>query len=222
MSAHRPTARSIVLALAAAAALAGAASAHDSARPTTVAGPSQIVFPVIGRVSYYDDFGEPRGQGLHAGNDIVADRHAPVVAAEAGRIEFWTRSASAGCMLYLYGGSGTMYEYIHLNNDLSARNDNRGACVPGVAFAPGLHDGQEVRAGELLGYVGDSGDADGIHPHLHFELHPGGGAAVSPYSWLQRAVHLGNAASDETAAGPVSDPDLRTHGRGSVFSTAAA
>jgi len=124
------------------------------------------VFPVVGTVSFRDDFGEPRAEGGHPGNDILADRHAPVVAVEAGRVVFWTTSASAGCMLYLYGRSGTTYQYIHMNNDLSARNDNRGTCIPGVSYAPGLHDGDTVSAGELIGFVGDSGDADGLHPHL--------------------------------------------------------
>ena len=115
-----------------------------------------------------------------------------MLAVEPGKIVFWTSSASAGCMLYLYGRSGTTYQYIHLNNDLGARNDNRGACVPGTSYASGLRDGQTVKAGEAIGYVGDSGDADGLHPHLHFEIHPGGGAPVSPYRWLQRAEHLGS------------------------------
>ncbi len=188
MSAHRPTARSILLTLAAAAALATPVGAHQLPVRGTV--PAQLVFPVVGHVSYTDDFGDPRAQGGHPGNDILADRHAPVVAVEAGRIVFWTTSATAGCMLYLYGRSGTTYQYIHLNNDLTARNDNRGSCVAGVAYAPGLKDGQNVGAGELIGYVGDSGDADGIHPHLHFELHPGDGQPVSPYAWLRRAVPL--------------------------------
>jgi murein DD-endopeptidase MepM/ murein hydrolase activator NlpD len=181
MPTHRPTARSILIALAVAACVSGFA---DAAPPQT------IVFPVVGRVSYSDDFGEARAQGGHPGNDILATRHAPVVAAEAGHITFWTTSATAGCMLYLHGESGTMYEYIHLNNDLTRRNDNRGSCVPGVAYAAGLADGDAVRAGEVIGYVGDSGDADGRHPHLHFEVHPNGGPAVSPYPWLQRAERL--------------------------------
>ena len=190
MSALRPTALAVLVSAIFA---ASAGAAHI---------PARILFPIIGPATYSDDFGEPRPGGIHAGNDILADRRAPVVAVEPGKVVFWTTSASAGCMLYLYGRSGTMYEYIHLNNDLTARNDNRGSCVPGVAFAPGLHDGDRVSAGELIGYVGDSGDADGLHPHLHFELHPGDGKAISPFSWLQNAVHLGDAESAPTLALP--------------------
>jgi len=183
MLAPRPTARTIFLVVFASAVLAAPAAARRTPPP-------QIIFPVIGPVAYSDDFGEPRPGGVHSANDILAERHAPVVAVESGRIVFWTRSASAGCMLYLYGRSGTTYQYIHLNNDLTARNDNRGACVAGVAYAPWLRDGDRVAAGELIGYVGDSGDADGLHPHLHFELHPGDGKAVSPFASLEAAEHL--------------------------------
>ena len=62
---------------------------------------------------------------------MMAPKRALALAAEAGKIKFWTHSATAGCMLYLYGASGTTYYYIHLNNDLTKRNDNRGKCVPG-------------------------------------------------------------------------------------------
>ena len=181
MLSHRTTARATLalLVLGAAVGTAGAAQA-----------PEAILFPVVGSVSYTDDFGDPRGQERHEGNDILADRGAPVVAVEAGRIDLWTTSSRAGCMLYLYGRSGTTYLYVHLNNDLTEGNDNRGSCVPGVAYAPGLRSGARVRAGQLVGFVGDSGDANGVHPHLHFELRPHDGVAVSPFRSLQRADHL--------------------------------
>ncbi len=146
----------------------------------------RLIFPVVGPVTYTDDFGAPRGRLPHQGNDIMATKKSPVVAVEDGKVTFWTRSASAGCMLYLHGRSGTMYEYIHLNNDLSMKNDNRGKCVAGTAYAKGLKDDDRVKAGQLIGYVGDSGDANGIASHLHFELHPRGGQAVSPFRYLQR------------------------------------
>lgn len=170
----------VLLALALLALVAGAHAAP----------PKRIVFPVLAPVTYTDDFGAPRPGGPHQGIDILAPKKSLALAAEAGKVEFWTHSATAGCMLYLHGQSGTDYDYIHLNNDLTARNDNRGKCVAGTAYAKGLKDGAKVVAGQPIGYVGDSGDANGVHPHLHFELHPGRKAAVDPYPWLQRAVHL--------------------------------
>ena len=150
----------------------------------------RLVFPVIGAVTYSDDFGAPRARGAHQGNDILADRKAPAIAVESGKVKFWTTSANAGCMLYLYGDSGTTYLYIHLNNDLTTKNDNRGSCVAGTSYAAGLKDGARVSAGQLIGYVGDSGDANGIQPHLHFEVHPNDGSAVNPYPYLRKAQPL--------------------------------
>ena len=182
MRSHRTTARgTFVLALA----LLTLASGASAAAP-----PNKIVFPVLGTVTYTDDFGSPRAGGAHQGIDILAPKRSLALAAEAGKVEFWTRSASAGCMLYLHGQSGTDYDYIHLNNDLTLKNDNRGKCVPGTAYAKGLKDGAKVAAGQVIGYVGDSGDANGLHAHLHFELHPNAKSAVDPYPWLQRATHL--------------------------------
>lgn len=93
-------------------------------------------------------------------------------------------------MLYLDGRSGTTYVYIHLNNDLTAGNDNRGGCKLGVAFPRGLKSGNRVAAGQPVGFVGDSGDADGIQPHLHFEVRPRGGRAVDPHQLLLSARRL--------------------------------
>ena len=150
----------------------------------------RIIFPVVGPVTYQNDFGDPRGRMGHQGNDIMAVKKSPAVAAEDGKVTFWTSSPSAGCMLYLYGRSGTMYEYIHLNNDRTMKNDNRGKCVAGTSYAKGLRNGAKVKAGQPIGFVGDSGDANGIASHLHFEVHPRGGRAVSPYRYLKRGRAL--------------------------------
>jgi hypothetical protein len=182
MSSHRTTARGILLLALAFLTLTAVAGA---AVP-----PAKIVFPVLGPVTYADDFGQARAGGPHQGIDILAVKRSLALAAEAGKVEFWARSASAGCMLYLHGQSGTDYDYIHLNNDLTAKNDNRGKCVAGTAYAKGLKNGAKVVAGQPVGYVGDSGDANGLHAHLHFELHPNRKAAVDPYPWLQTATHL--------------------------------
>jgi Peptidase family M23 len=150
----------------------------------------QLVFPVLGTAQFSDDFGAPRAQGSHEGNDIMAPRRALALAAEAGKVRFEAGSTRGGCMLYLDGRSGTTYVYIHLNNDLTAGNDNRGGCKMGVAFPRGLKSGTRVAAGQPVGFVGDSGDADGIHPHLHFEIRPGGERAVNPYQRLLAARRL--------------------------------
>ena len=150
--------------------------------------PDHIIFPVVGQVQYVDDFGAPRAGGAHQGNDLMSAKRSPAVAAEAGTVKYWTTSRTAGCMLYLYGVSGTVYYYIHLNNDLTLKNDNRGKCVKGTAYT--VKNGARVTAGQQIAYVGDSGDADGGNSHLHFEVHPGGGHAVSPYPYLQKAYKL--------------------------------
>src|SRR2546423_13957074 len=103
-SRHRPTARGTLFLLLAFGLLVGAAGAAK--KP-----PAHIVFPVLGPVQYSDDFGAPRSGGPHQGNDILAPRKALALAAEAGKVEFWTHSARAGCMLYLHGASGTASYY---------------------------------------------------------------------------------------------------------------
>ena len=188
MLSHRTTARGLLV-LTTLALSAGSAAAHDA--PTNPAAKvPPLIFPVVGKATYTNDFGAARGSGGHQGNDIMTTWRSPAVAVEGGKIEFHTTSPRAGCMLYLYGKSGTTYLYIHLNNDLTAKNDNRGKCVAGVAYWKGLKNGAKVAAGQPIAYNGNSGDADGGAYHLHFEVHPGGGAAVSPYPYLRKAKKL--------------------------------
>jgi hypothetical protein len=184
MRRHRTTARGVLFLAATIGLVAGTAAAYAGRG----APPQHIIFPVVGKVQYVDDFGAPRSGGSHQGNDIMSAKRSPAVAAESGKVKYWTTSSNAGCMLYLYGESGTTYLYIHLNNDLTLKNDNGGKCVKGVAYA--VNNGAKVAAGQQIGYVGDSGDANGGNAHLHFEVHPGGSRAVSPYPYLQKAYRL--------------------------------
>ena len=149
--------------------------------------PEKIVFPVVGPVVHANDFGAPRGSRAHQGNDIMAPRWAPVVAVENGRIvrPSWS---SSDCALILRGASGTEYWYLHLND--VAKRGGRSGCVPGTAYSPDFRSGMRVRAGQLVGYVGNSGNARGTGTHLHFELRPAGRSAISPYELLEAAPRL--------------------------------
>jgi hypothetical protein len=181
MASHRTTARGLLLLLAVG---IFPGTAHAASVPPVSA------FPVVGNVSYIDDFGDPRPQGRHEGNDIMSVRHQPAVAFEPGRVEKWAHSKQAvpSCMLVLHGKSGMTYWYIHLNNDLGPTNDNDGGCRK--AYAPGLRTGQHVRRGQLVGFVGDSGDANGIQPHLHFEVHTASGRPIDPFRHLNAAKRI--------------------------------
>jgi Peptidase family M23 len=188
MTRHRTTARGVSL-LTLAALLAAAVVASPGAAPKPgLIDAKPIVFPLIGDYPYTMNFGDPRVQGSHQGIDIErVPWRTPVVAAETGKVKWWTTSARAGCMLYLYGKSGTTYLYIHLNNDLTEASEDKGGCKLGVAYA--VEDGAKVTAGEQIGYLGDSGDAEGNH-HLHFEVHPNDGPAVNPYPYLNAGERL--------------------------------
>ncbi len=181
MLSHRTTARGVLLLL-----LIGVftGTAHAGV-------PMVTAFPVVGNVNYTDDFGDPRPQGRHEGNDIMSVRHQPAVAFVAGRVQKWTGSGSyATCMLYLHAENGMTYVYIHLNNDLGPSNDNEGHCKNGVSWAKGLDNGDHVKRGQLVGFVGDSGDANGIQPHLHFEVRKPSGSAIDPFKYLNRSKNL--------------------------------
>ncbi len=114
---------------------------------------------------YFNDWGFPRSGGrFHEGNDLFAGRGAPVLAPVSGTILF-QQGPIGGLQFRLYGDDGTTYIGSHLDT------------LTGV-------DGY-VSVGSQLGTVGDSGNAIGSRPHLHFEMHPGDGPAVNPYPTLQ-------------------------------------
>src|SRR6266700_6361981 len=190
MTRHRTTARGVVFlfCLLGLGAAVAAASAHGPNSGTVGKHHKRIIFPLLGRTTYTDNYGDRRPIGTEQGIDIMKPRKSLALAAEAGTVKF-SSDSGAGCMLYLYGKSGTSYLYIHLNNDKTAHDDNRGKCGPGMSYAPNLHNGSHVSAGQVIGFTGDSGNASGI-PHLEFQVLPHGRKVVDPYPYLNRGRRL--------------------------------
>ena len=147
-----------------------------------------FLFPVQGPVRFTDDFGAPRSGGrLHKGNDLMGMKLQKLLATRDGIVTFVRHdtSTNSGNMLVLRDAEGWEYWYIHINNDTPGTDDCRNE--RGSAFAPGITTGSRVVQGQHLAYLGDSGNAEGTAPHLHFELHRPGGEVVNPYESLVAA-----------------------------------
>jgi peptidoglycan LD-endopeptidase LytH len=145
------------------------ARAANPAPPKPAAGPvaasTDWVCPVQGPRAFSNDYGAPRGGGRsHQGNDILAARGTPVVA-NVGGVVTHRNGAVSGKAYYLAGDDGNRYFGAHL--------DSFGASG-------------RVSAGTQIGTVGNTGDAAGGPPHLHFEIHPGGSGNVNPFATLSR------------------------------------
>ena len=140
------------------------------------------VFPVYGPVQYGDSFGAFRGDvagNWHHGDDIFAPLGAPLLAVADGTIFSVGWNDRGGFRLWLRDRQGNQFYYAHLS-----------------AFTPIARNGMHVKAGEMLGFVGNTGDAQGTPTHLHFEVHPsallfmGYDGAVNPTPYLDAWKHL--------------------------------
>jgi len=156
------------------------ASPPPGSHPTL--GGGGYVFPVFGPSSFVDTFGAPRGDvsgGWHHGDDIFAPLGAPLVAVATGTVFSVGWNNVGGYRLWLRDRVGNQFYYAHLS-----------------AYSPLAVNGAHVRAGDVLGFVGNSGDAQGTPYHLHFEVHPvqylgyGYNGAVDPTGYLLEWQHL--------------------------------
>jgi murein DD-endopeptidase MepM/ murein hydrolase activator NlpD len=134
------------------------------------------VFPVYGAASFGDSFGAPRAGvpgGWHHGEDIFAPSGTPLLACADGTIHTVGFNRLGGYRLWLRDTDGNEFYYAHLS-----------------AYSPLAIEGKSVEAGDVVGFVGDTGDAEGGTPHLHFEIHPaamiglGYDGVVAPYPIL--------------------------------------
>jgi hypothetical protein len=147
-----------------------------------------IVFPTVGPVTYGDDFGACRDgcRRFHIGNDVIGVRMQPLVAATDGWVTHLVLDhRTAGWGLVITDLDGWDYRYYHVNNDSPGTDD--GADPVTWRLAPGVTLGTPVRAGQLVAYMGDSGNSEGSVPHLHFEIHRPDGSPINPYDSLRQA-----------------------------------
>ena len=153
----------------------GIAPANPSGAADALAG-RNLLFPVQGfDRELRDNFDERRGTRRHEALDIMAPRGTPVLAVDDGRVAKLFESAAGGNTLYQFDASGNFaYYYAHLDR-----------------YAPGLREGAAVSRGDVIGYVGSTGNAPAGAPHLHFTIFRLGadrkwwkGEAVNPYPYL--------------------------------------
>jgi len=142
-------------------------------------GQGGYIFPIWGPAGFSDTFGAKRTLTWHHGDDIFAPFGAPALAVADGIVFSVGWNRIGGNRLWLVDGKGNEFYYAHLS-----------------AYAPVAVDGAEVKAGTVLGFVGNTGDARGTPFHLHFEIHPKGllplgyDGAVDPTSYLHSWKHL--------------------------------
>lgn len=135
-------------------------------------------------VEFGDEFGVFAKDRVHRGIDVFSPKGVPVVAVADGFVVEMRRGATAGFYLEILHADGFSTLYLHLNNDTPGTDDGRGGWS--TAFAPDLAVGDYVEAGQTVGFVGDSGNAEDTAPQTHFELHRWG-QPTDPYPFLTHA-----------------------------------
>lgn len=126
------------------------------------------VFPVVGGASFSNDWGSPRPGGRHhEGIDLFAQSGTPVIAISDGTLFKVGWNTVGGWRFWLRDRWGNEFYHAHLS-----------------AFAPAAKEGATVKAGTVIGFVGNTGDARTTPSHVHFEIHPGGGAPTPPFPYV--------------------------------------
>lgn len=166
-----------------------------------------IAFPVDGDVSFRDDFGEPRFGHTHEGIDMLGKKMMPLLSCIDGFVRYLViPEASWGYAIVLEDIDNYSYHYLHVNNDTPGTDDGMGGVEN--AYAPGIERGVAVKRGQVIGWLGDSGNAENAGPHLHFEIRkPNSDEPINPYQSLLAAAKGGSFDPDAVLA---ANPDINT------------
>ena len=159
----------------------------STARADSVELPFEMRFPQeVDKTTFHNDWGQRRpGRRRHTGTDLMAtQKMVEVYAIADGVVSSIKETARPGRYLYIEHVGGWTSLYIHLNDDNPGTDDGRAPWY--LTLAPGIEVGAEVEAGQLIGWTGDSGNAEGANPHTHFELSVDG-KTVNPYPYLEAA-----------------------------------
>lgn len=193
-----------------AAAHTGPAAAHTgSTRAGSVEGGTtddhRITLPIdpahLDQVHWSDTWGAPRSGGRsHIGVDMMGPKGVPLRAANDSVVTWGRFDNAGGTLVRLRDSAGWEYQYIHINNDTPGTDDGDATCLQALAakLCETLRDGRDIErgvafeAGEVIGYLGDSGNAEWTGAHLHFEVYrpdgEGGVVAVNPTPYVDEAL----------------------------------
>ncbi|MEO5927049.1 MAG: M23 family metallopeptidase [Patescibacteria group bacterium] len=159
-----------------------------------------IFFPTDISIDFTDNYGDARSGHLHEGVDILGPKMTPLYAAVDGKVaRINDPEESWGYEIVLRDADDYTYHYIHVNNDTPGTDDGLGGIAH--AYAPGIVRGASVTKGQLVGWMGDSGNAETVTSHLHFEIRKPDDTAIDPYASLVAARYPGSySATDAMAA----------------------
>ncbi|MGD9793798.1 MAG: M23 family metallopeptidase [Acidimicrobiia bacterium] len=190
----------VTIGVAAAAALMGALTLSSAAWSDTTTDPQEpivrpIAFPVLGPVTYSDDYGDCRDEcsRLHQGNDLIGVKMQPLLAAVDGVVTaIHDDKGTHGIGVTITDADGWTYMYLHVNNDPPGDIELSDSAADEALLArwhmpTAITVGAPVRAGQVIAWMGNSGNAEHSVPHLHFEIAGPDGVGINPFPSLRRA-----------------------------------
>lgn len=184
---HRVLFRAVALSAILVATMTGVESIVDPTPASAAPVHPDVTFTVFPHdsddVGFSNSWGYARSGGRrHQGTDIMSPKGTRIVAVAEGVVTKLGKHRRSGYFIRIDHGDGWFTTYMHLNNDTFGTDDGKGGTW--TAYFATLMEGDVVQAGQVIGYVGDSGNAEGTPPHTHFEIKLDG-KTKNPYPWLK-------------------------------------